>query len=171
MIKDNLSMIVAIATGSRGIGYKNDLVWKCPEDMKWFKEFTTNKSVIMGRKTFESLNMPFGLPNRMNYVITSKWREMKSNNNVQYVPLDLILKYINQKEVIEQFVVIGGQEIYELFLPMTKHVWITEIPGSLINDGQEFDTFFPILDESFGLMGEVDRGSGITNYYVNGYTG
>ena len=67
MIKINLSIIVAMAK-NRVIGINNQLPWRLPEDLKYFKSVTMNKPIVMGRKTFESIGRP--LPGRLNIVIT-----------------------------------------------------------------------------------------------------
>ena len=67
MIKINLSIIVAMAK-NRVIGINNQLPWRLPEDLKYFKTVTMNKPIVMGRKTFESIGRP--LPGRLNIVVT-----------------------------------------------------------------------------------------------------
>ena len=78
MIKINLSIIVAMAK-NRVIGINNQLPWRLPEDLKYFKTVTMNKPIVMGRKTFES--MPKALPNRTNVIITRK-TDYKAENAI-----------------------------------------------------------------------------------------
>ena len=151
MIMKNVSLLVGMDKSTRGIGYNNELVWHCANDMQWFKSFTTNKSVVMGRKTFQSLNLPFGLPNRINYVLTNDIHKHKSTDKVRYVTLDLMLKYFRNYEDMEEFVIIGGEEIYNLFMPHVSVAYVSEIDESLIRDLQPFDSFFPKLPEDFTL--------------------
>lgn len=111
MVFNNLKMIVA-SDSSGAIGCNNKLMWHLPEDLKYFKEQTNNSNVIMGRKTFESLDMPDGLPNRFNFVITNNKDKVKhTSNNVLFVSLKE-MKYLIGFNPLETFWVIGGSQIY-----------------------------------------------------------
>ncbi|MBU5488145.1 dihydrofolate reductase [Clostridium sp. MSJ-8] len=129
------SLIVAIAENNV-IGKDNKLIWNIPEDLKRFKEITTGKSIIMGRKTFESL--PRILPNRHHIVITRNTNYVCNNSNVTIINnIDKLLKeYLNSEEEV---IIIGGAHIYKLLLPYCKKIYLTKIYNSY--DG---DTFFDI---------------------------
>lgn len=131
-----LSIIVAKAKNNV-IGKDNQLIWHLPNDLKRFKKLTTGHTIIMGRKTFESLGRI--LPNRK-HVILSKNKEFNiDNENVEIVNDILELKqYIDSNE--ESFV-IGGAMIYKLLMPMSNKMYITEISKEF--DG---DAFFPEID-------------------------
>ena len=104
------SIIVAIGK-NREIGKKNKLLWHIPEDLKNFKKITTGKTVIMGRKTFESIGRL--LPNRKNIVLSKNGdKELVKEKGIEiYQNLeDLISHYKNSQEEI---FIIGGEQIYK----------------------------------------------------------
>ncbi len=126
-----ISLIAAIGK-NRVIGNKNSLPWSLPADMKHFKELTTGKPVIMGRKTFESIKKP--LPNRTNIIITHD-PNYKAEGCIIAHSLDDALKAAeNQKEVM----IIGGSQIYKEFLPKADKLYLTLIDADF--DG---DAYFP----------------------------
>ena len=143
-----LSIIVAKAKNNI-IGKDNQLIWKLPEDLKRFKEITTGHTIIMGRKTFESLGRI--LPNRK-HVVFSQNPDFKVNNeNVEVVQSMLqIQEYIENEE--ENFV-IGGAMIYNLLMPHVKRMYVTEIDKEF-----EGDAFFPRINKE--IWKEVSREEG-----------
>lgn len=131
-----LSIIVAKAKNNI-IGKDNKLLWHLPEDLKRFKELTTGHTIIMGRKTFESLGKI--LPNRKHVVFTQNPDFKVDDENVQIVHSMLEIKeYIDNDE--ENFV-IGGAMIYSLLMPHVTKMYVTEI-----NKDFEGDTFFPKIN-------------------------
>lgn len=117
-----LSIIVAKAQNNI-IGKDNKLLWHIPEDLKRFKDLTTGHTIIMGRKTFESLGRV--LPNRKHIVFTQNSDFKVNDENVKIVHSMLeIQEYIENKE--ENFV-IGGAMIYNLLMPYVNKMYITEI--------------------------------------------
>ena len=126
-----LSIIVAI-NQNRGIGHENKLLYWLPNDLKRFKELTTGHTIIMGRKTFESL--PKGaLPNRRNIVLSRSCRELGR------APLGKDSKACaNEEEVF----IIGGASLYAEALPHADRLYVTEVEDRLA----EADAFFPALD-------------------------
>ena len=132
-----LSIIVAVAENNV-IGKDNKLIWHLPEDLKRFKNITTGHTIIMGRKTFESLGRI--LPNRK-HVVFSQNPDFKVNNeNVEVVQSMLqIQEYIENEE--ENFV-IGGAMIYNLLMPHVKRMYVTEIDKEF-----EGDAFFPRINK------------------------
>ncbi len=110
--KENMfSIIVAIGKNNE-IGKKNKLIWHIPEDLKNFKKITTGKTVVMGRKTHESIGK--ALPNRKNIILTRNFNIKYDENIEVYNDLEnFIDKYKNNNEEI---FIIGGEEIYKEFL-------------------------------------------------------
>ena len=125
-----ISLIVAYDK-NRGIGKDNQLVWKQSADLKRFKDITSGKTLVMGRKTFESIGRP--LPNRNNIVLTKTRSE---------IPGVIVINDIEQITDKDYFV-IGGSEIYKLFLD-----YVDEIYATLIDCEIEADSWFPQIDMS-----------------------
>ena len=146
-----LSIIVAKAKNNI-IGKENKLIWHLPEDLKHFKELTTGHTIIMGRKTFESLGR--ALPNRKHVVFSQNPDFKVDDENVEIVHSMLqIQEYIENEE--ENFV-IGGAMIYNLLMPYVTKLYVTQI-----NKDFEGDTFFPKIDEN--VWKEVSREKGLKN--------
>ena len=131
-----LSIIVAKAKNNI-IGKDNMLIWQLPEDLKRFKEITEGHTIIMGRKTFESLGRV--LPNRKHIVFSQNPDFKVNDENVEIVHSMLqIQEYIESSE--EAFV-IGGAMIYGLLMPYVTKMYITQI-----NQDFEGNVFFPKVD-------------------------
>ena len=107
-----LSIIVAVAKNNV-IGKDNQLIWHLPEDLKRFKRLTTNHTIIMGRKTFESLGRV--LPNRKHVILCNDAEMNIDDENVEI--LDDISKLKKYKDSEEENFVIGGATIYKLLMP------------------------------------------------------
>ena len=133
-----VSLIVA-ASENNSIGKNNQLLWHLPNDLKFFKNTTWGMPVIMGRKTFESVNKP--LPGRINIVIT---RQPGWNAEGVIVSTDMndALKKAAETNCKETFI-IGGGEIYQQGFEFADKIYITRVHAVL--DG---DTFFPSIDEN-----------------------
>ena len=145
-----LILIAAIAR-NRVIGKNGKLPWHIPEDLARFKQLTTGHTVIMGRKTFDSLDKPF--PNRVNIVITSN----VINGVKSYPSLEFALQALNnEKEVF----VIGGGRVYTDALRFADELRLT-----LLDRDVDGDTYFPpyqeILKRNFRLIKE-EHGTGVT---------
>lgn len=125
----NLSMIFA-TTKSGLLGVGNNLPWKCPEDLGFFKDTTMGKTVVMGRKTWESLPFKKGLPGRKNLVISSSITEVEGAT--VYGSVEAFLKMLSLNNTDEEFFVIGGKEIYEQLQPYCNSVFHTLIPNELL---------------------------------------
>ena len=128
-----VSIIVAIAK-NHAIGKDNKLLWYLPNDLKHFKDVTTGHTVIMGRKTYDSVGKP--LPKRRNIIITRQAISIEGCEVVNSLEAALALC----KDESEVFIV-GGAEIYRQSIPLTDRIYLTVID-------QEFDgdSFFPELD-------------------------
>lgn len=146
-----LSIIVAIAKNNV-IGKDNKLLWHIPEDLKRFKELTTGHTIIMGRKTFESLGKV--LPNRKHVVLSQNTEINVDDENVIILrDVKLLKEYIESPE--ENFV-IGGGKIYQMLLPYATKLYITKI-----NEDFDGDIYFPIISEN--QWKEVKRQTGLKN--------
>lgn len=133
---ENLSLIAAIGRNNE-LGLNNRLIWKTQEDLKFYRNYTLNQNIIMGRKTFES--MPIGALQKRNvYVLSSKpidsYCDVNCYNNIKDM-LHLI------KNTEKNFIVVGGAQIYKAFLPYVDTMYLTEI-----YEDAEADTFFPKID-------------------------
>ena len=146
-----LSTIVAIANNNV-IGKDNKLIWHLPEDLKRFKQITTGKNIIMGRKTFESLGRV--LPNRKHIILCNDMKMDIDNENVEILDdISKLDKYINSDE--ENFV-IGGATIYKLLMPYVNKLYITKI-----NQDFEGDVYFPEIKEA--EWKEISKEKGLKN--------
>lgn len=132
-----VSLIVAASTNN-AIGKQGQLLWSLPNDMKFFKDSTWGMVVIMGRKTYESVDKP--LPGRINIVITTN-PDWKADNVWVATNLDDALQQAATTNCKEIFI-IGGGEIYRQSMATADRIYITRIHAVL--DG---DTFFPAIDE------------------------
>ncbi len=133
-----ISLIVAASTNN-AIGKNNQLLWHLPNDMKFFKNTTWGMPIVMGRKTYESMDKP--LTGRINVVITRQagWN---AEGVVVASDLDIALKKAAETNCKEIFV-IGGGEIFKLAIEIADKIYMTRVHANL--DG---DTFFPTIDEN-----------------------
>lgn len=124
------------------IGIDNDLPWHYSEDLKYFKEKTTGKRVIMGENTFYSILNRIGkpLPHRKNIVATLDTNFKRDDVEVTY---DLIKFLKDNQDTEEEIFVIGGKQIYALSLPYAKRLYITHI-----NKEHQGNVYFPEIDYS-----------------------
>lgn len=139
-----MKVIVAKASNNV-IGDKNNLIWHLPNDLKHFKNLTTNHPIVMGRKTYESLGRP--LPNRTNIIIT---RDQQFTDDHVIITYSLDQAIAKAQEINEDYFIIGGGEIYKQALRIADELYITEVHHEF--DG---DTFFPEIDEE--MYEEVSR--------------
>lgn len=121
---------IVVAVSQNGvIGNDGKLPWHIPEDLKFFKNLTTGKNVVMGRKTYESIGGP--LPNRNNYVLSS--------NNIEGVK---VLRTVEEALELNEIYVIGGSQIYEAFIPYCDIMYVTRVMGEYNGD-----SYFMIPDD------------------------
>lgn len=135
-----LSAIVAMSENN-AIGKDNDLPWRLPEDLKFFKRTTVGKPVLMGRKTFESLGKP--LVNRLNIVISSNKNLDLPEGVLLYDSIEKGIERLRQEDTDEGFI-IGGAKIYEQTIAELDRIYITRVHTE-INDA---DAYFPHVDHS-----------------------
>ena len=129
--------IIAAVAKNRAIGYQNKLIYWLPNDLKRFKMLTMGHTIIMGRKTFESL--PKGaLPNRRNIVLTQKRKDLPGCEC--FSSLDEALKHCS---VDEDIYIIGGSSIYEQTLPLANRLYLTEVD----NIPAFADAYFPSYED------------------------
>ena len=134
-----ISAIVAVDENF-GIGFNGDLLEHIPEDLKHFKELTSGHTVVMGRKTWDSLSKK-PLPNRHNLVITKDPSIYELTNEVWFYTLRQIEVLMLKNKNVNYFV-IGGGQIYEKLLPICDKVYLTKIMVSHEN----VDTYFPNIE-------------------------
>lgn len=130
-----ISMIAAM-TDDRVIGIKNTLPWKLPNDMKWFRQNTLGKPIVMGRKTFESFGAK-PLPGRTNIIITRD-QSYTAEDSVVVYSIDEALKAAGD---VEEVMIIGGASFYEQMLPKADRLYLTFVHAEI-----EGDAWFPEFD-------------------------
>ncbi|MFA6872366.1 MAG: dihydrofolate reductase [Bacteroidaceae bacterium] len=134
----HLYMIVAVCE-NHAIGRKNNLLYYLPADLKHFKQLTTGHTILMGRRTFESL--PKGaLPNRRNLILSRKMSSANEFSGAECFPsLDAALEACAPEEDV---FIIGGGTLYKEALPHTDRLYLTLIHAA----PTDADVFFPELD-------------------------
>jgi len=134
-------MIALVAAVSKNgvIGAKNDLPWYLPEDLKHFKMLTTGKTVLMGRKTFESIMNRLGkpLPNRKNVVVTRDQNYVVPDGVLVFNTVEDALNALKNEEVM----VAGGGEIFKQTVARADTLYITEVDREV-----EGDVYFPKIN-------------------------
>ena len=135
-----VSLIVA-ATRNQVIGLENQMPWHLPADLRYFKQCTLGKPIIMGRKTWESLGRP--LPGRLNIVI-SRQADAELDGAEVFADLASAIERGQEwaaQQGVDEVMVIGGGQIYQQAIALAQRVYLTRIELEL-----EGDTFFPVLD-------------------------
>lgn len=128
-----VTIVVAIAE-NYAIGKNNQLLWHMPADLKHFKNITTGHTVIMGRKTYDSVGKP--LPNRRNIIVTRQDIKIEGCEVVKSIE-DALALCANEDEVF----IVGGAEIYKLAMSKTDRIYLT-----IIHHSFDADTLFPEID-------------------------
>ncbi len=142
-----LSIIVAIADNN-AIGKDNKLLAYLPKDLKWFKQNTLNKTILMGRKTYESL--PGGALSKRKNIVLTRNENFQAPNCTVLNDINDVQEYLNSNE--ENFI-IGGAEIYKKFLPIADKLYITRIYAKL-----EADVFFPEINfDNWKLLEKIEN--------------
>ena len=135
---------IAAMSRNRVIGREGKIPWHLPEDFRWFKKMTTGQTVLMGRKTFESLGQP--LQNRTNVVVT------RGSARWEGVTVVRDLEAFKAEDYPGDTWVIGGAEIYGQMLGRCEDLFL-----SVICKEAEGDAFFPAFEDQFELVGTVLR--------------
>ena len=127
----NIEALIAIDKGY-GLAKNGKIPWKNKEDMKFFKDKTTNNIVIMGSKTLESLPNKLPLKNRYNIVLTNNKNVLaekySSHSNIIFYNYEELMNYINNVNTDKTIYIIGGKQIYHLLMPHCSKIWISIIP-------------------------------------------
>jgi len=137
--------VIAAVDSNWNIGKDNAMPWHLPKDFQWFKEQTMGKMVVMGRKTFESIGSK-PLPNRRNWVVTRDSKNVVPGKGVEFgvailtKPDELLIVADRWKE--KEVVIIGGGEIYEMYLEHADVILLTTVHTTI--DGA--DAKFPQFD-------------------------
>jgi len=144
--------IIAVIGKNQEIGKNNKLLWRIPEDMARFKKITTGHTVIMGRKTYESIGHP--LPNRKNIIITRD----KNFQAPGCRAVNSIAEAINsaQANAGSEIFIIGGGQIYEQAIPLADKLYLTIVDGA-----PPADTFFPNYDNFKLISEEISESQGL----------
>lgn len=146
--------MIACVSRNQGIGYQGDLIVKSAKDMKRFTAKTKNKNIVMGYGTWKSLPTEV-LPNRYNHILTheitremrdleKKYEELGGNTKVKFHHLfpetqDTIIEHFSNYK--DEVLIIGGQSLYELFIPHAEKMYITYVHADL-----QADRYFPYFD-------------------------
>lgn len=152
-------MIAAIVAvdNNWGIGFNGELLERIPDDLKRFKQLTDDSTVVMGRKTWDSLPKK-PLPNRFNIIVTSQ--EANDNDiDIKHSSMEEVKAFLELDLGIPVFI-IGGGMIYRELLPYCQEVYVTKI----LKDHNNVDTYFPNLDE----MEEWGQDESSETYDYNG---
>ena len=153
-----MQAIVAVSQ-SWGIGKGGDLLFRLPSDLRRFKAMTTGHTVIMGRKTLDSLPGGKGLPHRRNLVLSRQSDFAPDRAEVIHSVEDIL------KTAEDDAFVIGGQQVYEQLLPYCARVYVTKVLAD-----PEADAFFPDLDKLPGWKvasaGEMLTENGLSFQYM-----
>ncbi|MFD2630637.1 dihydrofolate reductase [Oceanobacillus kapialis] len=138
------------------IGRENDLPWHLPKDLRFFKEKTLEKTIIMGRKTYESIGRP--LPKRENVVVT---RNTELTKEVTCIADVKTIKQWNEDNPSKEYFVIGGGHLFEQVLPFADRMYIT-----LIDETFTGDTYFPdFSSDEWKISSKVKGEKNETNPY------
>lgn len=147
--------LIAAMSENGVIGNTNALPWHLPEELKYFREKTRGKPVIMGRKTFESMGSK-PLPNRLNIILTHAKNFLASNCIVVHSTKEA-LKVAKEAGEDEEIMVIGGAKIYEAFLPVASRLYLTIVHQNYVGD-----TYFPKFDLHQWKMISEEKREGFT---------
>jgi len=152
--------MIAAMTEERVIGIKNTLPWKLPNDMKWFRQHTLGKPIIMGRKTFESFGAK-ALPQRTNIIITRDENYQASDSIVVH-SVDAALEAAGD---VEEVMIIGGASFYEQMLPKADRLYLTFVHATL--DG---DAWFPEINNAdWNKVEKINHKSDDKNRYAHSF--
>jgi len=158
-------ILIAAISKNNYIGLKNKLPWSHKEDLKRFKNFTEQHVVLMGRKTFDSINLEAGLPKRVNVVLTRN-KKLKFHKNIIVIEnLNLFLNQFLNSIVLKnqkKLFIIGGAEIYQQTLK-----FCTSLELSYFDFDVKGDTLFPFsleeLEKDFKFI-NIEKGYDVTYY-------
>lgn len=152
--------MIAAMTEDRVIGIKNSLPWKLPNDMKWFRQNTMGKPIVMGRKTFESFGAK-ALPGRTNIIITRD----ESYQATDSIVVHSIDEAIQAAGNVDEVMIIGGASFYEQMLPKADKLYLTFVHADL-----EGDAWFPeINNNDWNKVEKIDCKNDDKNRYAHSF--
>ena len=131
-----ISLIAAVGKNNE-LGLDNHLIFNIPGDLKFFRNTTLGKTVIMGRKTYESIGKP--LPKRINIVVSNSLKETDGITIINSFE-EVLEKYLNSEE--EAFI-IGGESLYNYFINYAQNIYLTKVYANAVAD-----KYFPSFDEN-----------------------
>lgn len=133
----NITMIAAIGQNNE-LGKDNKLLWNLPEDLRFFREQTMGKPIIMGKKTLDSL--PRLLPGRLHLVLTHQ--DLEPNDQIKvFRDVDSLLEFVETLD--QEVMVIGGAQVYKQMLDLSDKMLLTEVDQAV-----EADVYFPHFDKN-----------------------
>jgi dihydrofolate reductase len=152
-----IKIIMAAKAENNVIGKDNDLVWHLPADLKFFKETTKGNTLIMGRKTFESLGNP--LPHRDSWIVTRN-SNYSHEGVTTFNSLESAIK-AGEDKGLEKVFLLGGGEIYRQSMDLADVLIITEVHSTF-----EGDTYFPEIDpEVWKEVSRTEHTADVKNKY------
>lgn len=160
----NITMITAM-DWDRVIGKDGQIPWRLSDDMKYFSQTTTDNVVVMGRKTYDSLPRQFKpLPRRENVILT--------RNGELFLPGCTVVSHIEtvlKMSLLREVFIIGGAELYKLFLPYAKRLLVTQVETRIMGG----DTFFPAFTGSWSVRTILQQKADARNqfgFFITEYT-
>lgn len=137
--------LIAAAAENNALGKNNEMIWHLPDDFKRFKKLTSGHDIILGRKTYESLDGP--LPNRKHIIITRQKNYAQNVDSSCCTVVESIEEAIAKTNASEENFVIGGGEIYKLALPLADKIELTRVHSAF-----EADAYFPEFDNENWIL-------------------
>jgi dihydrofolate reductase len=137
-----LSVVVA-ASIENAIGKDNQLLWKLPNDLKFFKNLTWGMPILMGRKTFESIGSK-ALPGRMNIVLTRQSTLIQGSQLLVAAESMEHAMALAEKSGYKELFVIGGSELYRQIIPEADNIYLTRVDGKF----PDADTYIDAIDQT-----------------------
>lgn len=131
-----ISLIAAVGKNNE-LGLDNHLIFNIPGDLKFFRNTTLGKTVIMGRKTYESIGKP--LPKRLNIVVSNSLKETDGITIINSLE-EVLEKYLNSEEEV---FIIGGESLYNYFINYAQNIYLTKFYANAVAD-----KYFPSFDEN-----------------------
>lgn len=131
-----ISLIAAVGKNNE-LGLDNHLIFNIPGDLKFFRNTTIGKTVIMGRKTYESIGKP--LPKRLNIVVSNSLKETDGITIINSFE-EVLEKYLNSEEEV---FIIGGESLYNYFINYAQNIYLTKVYANAVAD-----KYFPSFDEN-----------------------
>lgn len=131
-----ISLIAAVGKNNE-LGLDNHLIFNIPGDLKFFRNITLGKTVVMGRKTYESIGKP--LPKRINIVVSNSLKETDGITIINSFE-EVLEKYLNSDEEV---FIIGGESLYNYFINYAQNIYLTKVYANA-----DADKYFPSFDEN-----------------------